>query len=87
MSKLLFNLILVRNYGIKCHLSYDYTNDAICSICLLQFTTLNKLEYYPIIELPCGHIFCHTCILSNMYDYKRYECPTCNKKLEYVDNN
>jgi len=44
-----------------------------CSICLLLYLDPQVL--------PCGHHFCHECILDTWQVTSRMACPTCNTKV------
>lgn len=43
-----------------------------CEICS------EDLEDAYILKLPCGHIYHRNCILTNIGEYKRLKCPSCD---------
>ncbi len=71
----LWEFVLINDYNCKGEFPSVDTNE--CTICSDEL----KEDY--VIELPCGHRFHRSCILTNIITYKRKSCPlpTCRKKL------
>ena len=49
----------------------NYPPELTCSICKLIFLDPQ--------DLPCGHFFCHECILDTFQVTAKMACPTCDK--------
>ena len=48
-----------------------------CSVCLSVYETP--------ITIPCGHTFCHKCILASViYTIDKGECPECRYSIDYA---
>ena len=69
-SYLMIEAVLMANYGWVAHQHYEH--DVDCTICGDQL----KDQY--VYELPCKHVYDHTCIISTINDYYRFKCPDCN---------
>lgn len=52
-------------------------SDINCSICLELFTEPCRL--------PCGHIFCKSCVVQRLRRRGRSTCPTCRQQLIVLD--
>lgn len=70
---IIMEIILILNCNFNAYSKYN-KND-VCGICFCE-----ALDQY-VLEFPCSnkHIFHRNCLLMNIINYKRFNCPLCHE--------
>lgn len=69
-------IVTIRNFLNDNITEVNPLAEEACCICLLDYTTIPKLE---IVKLPCGHIYHYQCIY--MWLNRKAICPVCRTKF------
>ncbi|RIA96346.1 hypothetical protein C1645_673826, partial [Glomus cerebriforme] len=55
-------------------------SQASCPICLEHFSLSTEQEHDPVRQMPCGHVFCESCLFQWLR--QNNTCPLCRKEIE-----